>query len=418
MIQLDPKQFKGIYPDAPADFTLRMRKLLHELPATKEEKQVKHRSAAMILAIALLLAALSTTAYALTRPAVLDWLLTSRSPASVELECTAQEIRAEATADGVTARITSLVFDGSQIAFSYELENSDPALPVLVLPDSVITMNGEAIPIPHYQQDHDGTLVPSPHFDVLPVHRNPVKRGGWCSKLPEGLSGTVQGEMTFIVYRPEKAFAYLAGPDSMLRDTSIQDASSLAETADVRATLESFSNTIIVEEDAPDAAAWAEQGYTVIDSAPVFIPGDPQSHLVETARIRVPFTFDADNFVAYDFSGMRFELADCTAEVLQFRLTPLTTALHVRLIPAENTREAAKALAERCGTFALTDENDMPVEYSEMDCMYGDWPGAVERDGQWVCDYWEEMPGLLVFPGSIGFTVQTGDLFRFDLTAK
>lgn len=415
MIRLHQEELQAMYPGMSAEFAARMDALLHALPAAKEEKQVKHRTAAMIIAIALL-AVLSTTAYALTRPAVLDWLLTSRSPASIELESTAQEIRAEATADGVTARITSLVYDGSQIAFSYELENSDPTQPVVVLPDETITLNGKAVPIPHFQQDHDGTLVPSPHFDVLPVHRNPVKRGGWCSKLPEGLSGTVQCEMTFIVYRPEKAFAYLAGPDSMLRDTSIQDAATLAEIADVRATLESFANTVIAEGDDPDA--WAAQGYTVIGSSPVFIPADPQSHLVEAARIRVAFTFDADNFVAYDFSGTRFELADCTAEVLQFRLTPLTTALHVRLIPAENTREAAKALAERCGTFALTDENGVPVEYSEMDCMYGDWPGAVERDGQWVCDYWEEMPGLLVFPGSIGFTVQTGDLFRFDLTVK
>ena len=418
MIQLHQEELQAMYPGMSAEFTARMDALLHALPAAKEEKQVKHRTAAMIFAVALLLAALSTTAYALTRPAVLDWLLSTRNPASIELERTAQEVRAEATADGVTARITSLVYDGSQIAFSYELENSDPTQPVVVALDSAIALNGEVVPIPHFQQDHNGTLVPSPHFDVLPVHRNPVKRGGWCSKLPEGLSGTVQGEMTFIVYRPEKVFAYPVGPDSMLRDTSIQDAATLAEIADVRATLESFRNTIIVEEDAPDAAVWAEQGYTVIDSAPVISPTDPQSHLIETARIRVPFSFDADNFVAYDFSGARFELANCTAEVLQFRLTPLTTAIHVHLTPAENSEAAARALADSQGAFILTDEAGASVTYSEMDAIFGVGPRAKQADGQWVCCHWEEMPCLLFFPGSIGFTVQTGDLFRFDLTVK
>lgn len=413
MIRLHQEDLQAMYPGMSAEFTARMDALLHALPAAKEEKQVKRISHTIILAAALLLAALSTTAYALTRPAVLDWLL-ARSPASVELESTAQDVHAEATADGITARLTSLVYDGTQIAFAYELENSDPAQPAVVLLDSTITLNGKPASIPHYQQDHDGQLVPSPHLDMVPAQRNPAQGGSWRSGLAEGLSGLVQGEMTFIVYRPEKAFAYLVAPGSMWLDETIQSPDALADIADVRATLESFTNTVIAEGD--DSDTWAAQGYTVIGSSSVFTPADPQSHLVETARIRVAFTFDADNVIAYDFSGTSAHLSDCTVEALQFRLTPLTTRIHVHLIPAENTEAAVRALADKYGTFSLTDEHGAPVTYSEMDSMFGSRPRVTQVDDQWVCCYWEEMPGLQFFPRCVGFTAQTGDLLRINLT--
>ena len=416
MIRLHQEELRSMYPDMSADFAARMVTLLHALPTAKEEKQVKHRSAAMILAAALLLAALSTTAYALTRPTVLDWLLTTHNPASIELESTAQDVRAEASADGITARITSLVYDGSQIAFSYELENSVPAQPVLVALDSTITLNGKAVKIPHYQRDLYGQLVPSADLDMVPVQRNPIRRGSWCSGLPEGLSGTVQGEATFVVYRPEKAFAYLVEPGSMWLDKTIQDADALADLADVRATLKSFTNTIIAESDDPDA--WAAQGYTVLAPFHSYEVTDIRCHLVETARIRIPFAFDADNAIAYDFSGAAAQLADCTAQAIEFRLTPLTTRVHVHLTPAENSEAAARALADKYGAFTLTDETGAPVAYSEMDAMFGVGPRVTQKDGQWVCCHWEEMPGLQAFPASIGFTLQNAEPFRFDLPRK
>ena len=35
--------------------------------------------------------------------------------------------------------------------------------------------------------------------------------------------------------------------------------------------------------------------------------------------------------------------------------------------------------------------------------------------GQWLVQYREELPGLLHFPGSIGFSVATGELVSFGL---
>lgn len=416
MIRLHQEDLQTMYPGMSAEFSARMDALVHALPAAKEEKPMKRISRTLILAAALLLTALSTTAYALTRPDVLDWLLGIGGSGSTELETTAQDIRAEASADGMTARITSLVYDGNQLVFSYELENAAPAVPVVVVLDSTITLNGKVVSIPHFQQDRNGQLVPCVRLDMVPVQRNPVPGGSWCSDLPEGLSGMVQGEVTFIIYRPEKAFAYLVAPGAMWLDETIDTPDALADIADVRATLERFTNTIIVEGDDPDV--WAAQGYTVIASSPVFEAADQRSHLQETARIRVPFTFDADSAIAYDFSGTAADFADFTVNAAAFRLTPLQTYADVRLIPRETTQTAALALAERCGAYTLTDESGLPVLFSDMDYCSDLDPYVTCMDGQWLCRYLIDMPGLQTFPTSIGFTVQGGDLLRFDLTAE
>jgi len=127
----------------------------------------------------LLLAALCTAAFTLTRPAVIDWLLTANSTASDQLTSTAQVIHSESTADGVTIRLTGLVYDGTQLAFSYEAEVADPTQPALVLLSSDLTIAGQAVGIPHYiTNTGDARLIPSPHLDVLPVRRNPFTGGG------------------------------------------------------------------------------------------------------------------------------------------------------------------------------------------------------------------------------------------------
>ena len=415
MIRLEQEKLHLMYPQISAEYTDRMSRMIRQLPAAKEVKQVNKTSLRTVMLVVLIILAMSTTAIALTRPAVLNWLLHT-SPASPELESTAQEIHAEATADGITARITGAVYDGRQIAFSYELENSDPTQPALIALDGTIRLNGQEKKLRFWAADTIiARMVPSPHLDVLPAKRNPLPDGEWSQVLTEPLHGEVSCELTFIVYRPQKAFAYLISPDSMLRDTSITDEDALAEIADVRATLSGFDNTVIVETGPLDAAHWTAKGYTVLEGSTLHYPTDPASHLVEAARIPVRFTIDADKAIVHDFSGSAVLWEDCRAEAVQFRLSPLTTYIHVRLVPTENTKEAAQALAEKYGPFTLTDEGGAPVQYSEMDYLASFSPRVNEKDGQWRCQYWLEMPGLLHFPQSIGFTLSTGDLLRFDL---
>lgn len=425
MIRLDQETLRSGYSAMPDGFSERMEALLHGLHRKKEESMKRTIIRAALLA-ALILAALSTAAYALTRPAVLDWLLGHDAPASLQLTSAAQDIHTASTADGVTVRMTGLVYDGTQLAFSYEIENANPAQPALVLLSSDLTIAGQSIGVPHYvANSSDARLIPSPHLDVLPVRRNPFPGGGWSNTINRPLAGTVTGEAYFDVYRPEKAFAVLLPADSDFFDKSI-DGEYRAELDDALATLRSFPDVLLAngsedivffDDQVDDAEVLAAQGYTVLSrSGDVIFPvDDPRCHVVRTARIAVPFAFDADKAFRCDFSGTTFTLPEGTARVEQLLLTPLVTRLHIQLLPTENTEAAARALAKACGPFTLTDEAGQPVVYSEMDTMYSMHPAVSCKDGQWLVQYREELPGLQQFPRSIGFSVATGELLRFDL---
>lgn len=426
MIHLDMQQLQAMYPAPSEDFRARMLRMVHSLPASREEKPMKRIPFAITLT-AILLLILSTTAFALTRPAVIDWLLPAGSTASPELEQAAQEVNSEASGDGVTVRLTSLVYDGAQLAFSYEAEVADPTQPALVLLASELTVDGQAVGVPHYVSNAgDARLVPSPHLDVLPVHRNPFHSGGWSDTIGQPLAGMVSGEAFFNVYRPEKAFAVLIPADSDFYNDNISG-EYRAELDDALATLRSFPNVLIADgsedivffdDHEDDAEILAAQGYTVLGHSGrvVFPVDDPRCHVVQTARLAVPFTFDAGKAFSCDFSSTTIALADCTVQVKQLLLTPLVTRLHIQLLPNENTESAARVLADACGPFALTDDAGQPVVYSDMDTMYSMYPNVSCREGQWLVEYQEELPGLQVFPQRIGFTVSTGELLHFDLT--
>lgn len=425
MIRLDQETLRSGYSAMPDGFADRMEALLHGLPHEKEEP-MKRNMIRVTLIAALLLAALFTAAYALTRPAVIDWLLAPNAPSSDQLTSTAQVIHSESTADGVTVRLTGLVYDGTQLAFSYEIENADPTQPALVLLSSDLTVDGAPVGVPHYVSNTgDARLIPSPHLDVLPVRRNPFPGGGWSNTISVPLTGAVSGEAFFDVYRPEKAFAVLLPADSDFFDESI-DGEYRAELDDALATLRSFPGVLLADgsediiffdDQGDDAEVLAAQGYTVLGQSgrAIFPVDDPRCHVVRTARIAVPFTFDADKAFRCNFSGTTFTLPEGTAQVEQLLLTPLVTRLHIQILPAENTEAAARALADTFGPFTLTDAAGQPVVYSEMDTMYSMHPTVSCKDGQWLVQYWEELPGLQQFPRSIGFTVATGELLRFDL---
>lgn len=419
MIQLHQDQLQNMYPAISAAFADRMSCMIRRLPAEKEAKKMNKLSLRVIIIAALIILAMSTTAIALTRPAVLDWLLGAEGSGSFELTNTAQEFHAETTVDGITARVTGAVYDGRQIAFSYEVENNIPTHPVLVSLDYTFTVNGQKATLPPVTDTPDTRLVPSPHLDVLPAKRNPVTGGDWSQAFAQPLRGQLNCEITFIIYRPKKGYAILIDPDCMLRDTTITGANELAEIADSRSTLGSFANAILSEDDTQSAEAWTDQGYTVLDQSgtPYYSVLDPRSNLLETARIPVRFSLDANKAIFHDFSGTSFQLDDCTAEAITFRLSALTTYIHVHLVPTENSETAAHALADKYGALTLTNENGVPIEYSEMDYCYNPSPDIICKDGQWLCRYLLDMPGPLVFPQSVGFTVSTGDLFRFDLAA-
>lgn len=414
MKSFDQHTLQTLYPAMTADFASRAEALIRSLPTAEEEAPMKRfsvRTAVIVLTIAALM---TTSALALIRPAVLDWLLGVGGQANEQLSSIVQNTYGEVTADGITARVTSAVFDGMTLVFAYELENSDPAQAALVAFDPTIRIGGEDVRLLHISASQTNqTLVPSPHLDILPVQRNPVHGGGETSHIRQPLTGTVDCELTMRVFRPEKAFAYLIAPeDSMLAAPNALDDDARAEAEDVLNTLRSMDNLTLVPPSEADPAHWTAEGFTVLGSAS---DTDPQ-HLLETACVTLRFPIDASHFIAYDFSDMAdTSLADCTVHVRKLRLSPLKTLVELVLIPTENTEDAAASLVDRYGPLTLMDEAGQPVTYSDMDYMYCNTPWISQSNAQWVCLYSLDMPGLLTFPASLHLQTNVGDILQVDL---
>lgn len=388
----------------------------------KEGKEMKKhfvrrpvRFAAAALAIVLVFA---STAFALTRPSVLNWL-TGSAPVSPQLESTAQAVIGEGTADGITVRMNSVVYDGEKLVFAYELENAQPDTPVLVAADPTVTFDGQAVQMLYCTAGADAPqMVPSPHLDVLPVKRNPAVGGGvvYVSDLAKK---QVSCEMTFVVYQPEKGFAIALSADDMRANVESCTGDERAEAEDSLNTLKSFRNAIFASEADLVDEQWLGVGYTVIDGSGMLNDLPENSHLVEAARIKVSFTFDASAAFACDFSALAdITLADATLHVNRFRLSTLETNIDLWLIPSKNTEAAARALADKYGAYTLVDEQGEPVQYSEMDYMATNAPDVNQIGGQWVCRYCADMPGLLRFPESVGFLAGAEPLFRLTLMSE
>ena len=402
---MNPRDLKNAFPPVPE---MCRDALMSAVSSVQEEERPVKHAFRLAVVMAILMITLTSVAYAVTRPGVLDWLLGGRE-AAPWLEEAAQTVKGSATEDGVTVSVTSLVYDGKQLVLSYEAAVSDPTQAVLVTLDQDMLLGGEPARLTH-PSVVDAKMVPSPHLDFLPVQRNPILRGAWSGTLPE-LSGTVEAEVTFLIYRPEKGFAFVDDLGMLTDDLSDMDAETRAEYQDCRDTIAALTNAVIVD---GDPEPWAADGYTLVDHSGMLMDNE-HPHLTET-RMPVRFQFQADVPVVYDFASDGYTtLDDATLHIEEFRLSPLSTSVRVQLIPNENTEEAARLLADTCGQIALTDESSKPVEYASMDYMFDSWPRVYEKDGQWVCEYWFEMPGLQTLPGGIGLTVESGDLIHFPL---
>ena len=394
----------------------RVLRIAHEKEGKGMNKKTFGRSPSKLVILVLtLVLVFATTAFALTRPAVLSWL-TGNAPVSSQLESTVQTVIGENSVDGITVRMTSLVFDGEKLAFSYELENDQPDMPVLIAANPMMSFDGKEVQMMYCTADpYAPQMVPSPHLDVLPVKRNPVVGGGEVY-VRDITKGKVTCEMTLVVYKPENKFAVALLPDSMQANVESYTGDARSEAEDSLNTLKSFRNAIFATEADLVNEQWLAEGYTVIDGSGMLYDLPENSHLTEGAQIRVSFEFDASVAFACEFASIEdIALEDATLHVEQFRLSSLETRIDVWLIPQENTEKAARALAEKYGEYALADEQGEGVQYSEMDCMAATLPDVVQINGRWVCRYLSDMPGLLRFPESVAFTAGGEELIRLDL---
>lgn len=387
----------------------------------KNVNKAQRNADKLLLVVLVLVLAFATTAFALTRPAVLNWL-TGNAPVSPQLASTAQTVDGENTVDGITVRMTSVVYDGKKLVFAYELENNQPPMPVLVAAHPMMSIGGKTVQMMYCTADpYDPQMVPSPHLDVLPVKRNPVVGGGevLIRDSIENTENLVNCELTFTVYQPENRFAVVLHPDSMQAKVDTFTGDARAEAQDSLNTLKSFQNAIFATEEDRANEQWLAQNYTVIDGSGHLYDLPDHSHLNETAQITVTFEFDASAAFSCDFSESEdIVLANATLHVEQFRLSSLETCIDLWLIPQENTENAARALAEKYGAYTLVDEQGRAVQYSEMEYMADTTPWVTQKNDQWVCRYRSEMPGLLHFPETVALIAGDEEWLRFQLAIE
>ncbi|MBR5109580.1 MAG: DUF4179 domain-containing protein [Clostridia bacterium] len=383
------------------------------------------RRTAVFAALCVLLVGMAV-AYAITRPAILNWLL-GYGNANPFLEQSAQNITAENSADHITARINGVVYDGYQFAFSYELENDQPDQPAMVVLDGSVLVNGQTLGLKAGM--YDPKLVPDTRQDILPVRRNPTDGGAWSLPVQQELTDEVTCEVTFIIYRPIKGFVVVSDPEDNIYHLDAYDADEQAEILDSWNTLRSFKNTIIADCTDNDIERWSRDNYTVIDSSGCAYMSERDIgkgwddanlfNLRETARILVTFTFNTDTAVVYDFSDTEdIELSDCILHIHRLRFSPLTTIVDISLIPMENSKAAAQELAKRYGPIDLLDENGAPLIYADMEYEFSSNPWATEQwkdNGGWACTYSMEMPGLQAWPESIGIITGWGELLHVKI---
>lgn len=419
---------RDAYKPVPQAFEATVSKTIRDIKDMTERGKVNPRVSfngrrmAIIVAVSVMLVGIAV-AYAVTRPAILYWLLGDQS-ANEALEQSAQNVMGENSADHITVRINSLVYDGERFAFSYTLENDQPETPAMVMLDSHIKVNGQAEELTNTDScTNEPKIVPDSRQDILPVRRNPTDGGGWSMPISQDLSGDVNCEITFIVYRPVKGFVVLSDPEDGIYHLSEYGDETQAEIQDSWNMLRSFNNVIITEITDSDPDKWSKDGYTVIDPSGMILNTDSYEstlyNMKETAHIPVTFHFNADAKSVYDFSGTtEVVLSDCTVRIHNIRFSPLTTLVDISLIPEENSKEAAQELVDRYGQIDLLDENEEPVQYSSMDYMDNSTPWVTEHwhdNKQWACTYLVEMPGLEVWPESISITTKNGELLRLRI---
>ena len=330
---------------------------------------------------------------------VFRFLLGSAQPGEA-LSGLSQALGQSAAADHMQITLTDLVYDGRSLALSYDVENLLPAQAAMVRLEE-LTLNGVPVSIQYHE---DAVLVPSLHLDESPVRRNPLLGGITADSLP-ALSGQVTGEITFSILRPRTGFAIISDDLCENANLSAYSAEQQADILDQRAAALSLENAVIV----PESAADDDSGYTRIDPN-LGLLSDEEDTLTETARLTVQFTFDA---AQYDLRpAADIALADCTARIDTLWVSPLSVEATVYLLPAQNTQDAARALAGRYGDMTLVDAAGQELAYAEMDYMSGNQPDVVCLNGQqWVCRYMITLPGVKTLPESLSLQTQCGAIW-------
>ena len=422
---MTPREWQNAFPPMPE---MCHDALMNAVGSDKEEKKMK-RTFRFAAVLAALLLVLTSAAYAVSRPQVLDRLLHRDAVVPLWLEAAAQTVDARASADGVNVSIDSLIYDGDMMFLSFETSVDDPTQALMIKMDNEIILNGESAGL-YSLLTQEPELFPRPHLFDLPSQRNAFQSDGNCFQVPQ-FSGTVEAEVTFRIYRPDVGFAIVDENDALTPgwlDTYYGDELT-AMRQDCRDAIAAMDNAVLVES---DLEPWLDEGYTLVNLQGNLIAerdsldnhllkAFSDLHLTET-ELTLRFTFNADNYTVYDFSGVEVpRLRDAWVNVKTFRFSPLSCQVDVYLVPYindthVNVEHDSYLMFQEYGKAVPTDENGHELTYSDTYWSSGGYHCFIDKEGdEWCVRYSFTMPGLETLPESIGLTTKEGDLVRFQI---
>lgn len=356
------------------------------------------------LIAALLTLALAGASLAAATPQILRWLLGPDSP-NEALERLAQPLKQSAAADGIAVTLTGAVCDGRQLSLSWQIGNAEPSHPALVYLKAA-TLDGRDILLLEPDDARlDARWSPSFHLDTLPAARNPLAEGTTLL-LPEPPAEGSSVRLSFAVLRPRRALVVVDA--QMHEDLSALGEDERREMEDARQTLLGFEGLSVAPAGDLDAGAWLSRGFLPIDaSGQVLLPdvcedGAFDSLFEETAVLSVAFSPAASPQDVLDLApdaALPIEGGSAVLDALV--LSPLSTHLALRLIPEENTRKGAQALLCAFGSVALCDGSGAPLRYLAMDFLSSGEGHVQQQDGQWLCLYSLDLPGLRETPETV-----------------
>lgn len=416
--------WEKVFPAVPPSVHLRLEKAL-EGKNQMDRKKMKKPVAALALVIALLLA-LMGMAYAAVHTGILDYLVGGEERAPDALKGSIQPVFATAEADGIRIDLTGAIYDGDRLALSFTMENTRPQEMACITLDQV-TLNGEWIPISF--QSFPGQWLPDVFTIDFPDYRRNPSSGGMLSDwLGRKFTGVISGEASFVVQRPVNR-AVIIDPwmwydyDAVLSDPETRSHYQARKEAILQSGLE-------IGDVYRDACSYLEEGCTVLDAwgnflldqseyqylRPFFVSEDygsrPAYHetisrkgqMVDTARITLPFTLDADSAGE---SRMEVELPEialenCIAHYEKISITPLSTLVQLRLYPHENTPEAVAALGRCYGCPTLSIPEGQGAEWLPMEgegCAVGG-----SKDGRLYYEIQVSWGGMTELPDTLCFS--------------
>lgn len=352
----------------------------------------------------IVLTLLASIACAQAEGGITAYLMPPEATPSEAFLASIQTIDTVDEADNIRIAVTEAMSDGELLAVSWTIENLAPDAPAVVEIERV-RVNGDTVFV--WTDSLTGQWQPRMFSLGATGERTAPKQGGMVTYLRDGrVSGPLEVELSLVISRPVGPLVIV---DADLYEADRYDAEDFAA---MQAEIEA-SGIQVAGPDALEAEAWAEQGYTVIDSSGGFPVASnveysqtrtywlQENQMAQSGTIDLAFTVQADVQAAapvdYAPEGT-YAYGENAFTAQQLTISPLSTIMAFEIAMAEQGTVDAMHLSQP--GIAFFDADGHRIDYLRIDYMAG-WMVGETPEGKEMLVFGEAMPGLVATPASL-----------------